>query len=101
MSSAQLTRQSLTSDIIFTANVPIDQTTVTPDNITVTQDGGTPVTAFTFKSPPPGANQFTLVWSMPSPLLPMTHYTIAVGTGVTDAYHKSAPQPVQFAFTTM
>jgi hypothetical protein len=49
----------------------------------------------------PSANQFTLVWSMPSPLLPMTHYTITVGTGVTDAYHKSAPQPVQFAFTTM
>lgn len=101
LSSAQLTRQSPTSDIIFTANVPIDQTTVTPDNITVAQDDGTPVTAFTFKSPPPSANQFTLVWSKPSPLLAMTHYTITVGTGVTDAYHKSAPQPLQFAFTTM
>lgn len=101
LSSAQLSRQSLTSNIIFTANVAIDQTTVTQDNITVAQDDGTPVTAFTFLSPPPGPNQFALVWAMPSPLAPMTHYTITVGTGVTDAYHKSAPQPLQFAFTTM
>jgi hypothetical protein len=100
LSSAQLNRQGLKSNIVFTANAAIDQTTVTPDNITVAQDDGTPVTAFMFLSPPPSANQFTLVWSVPSPLLPMTHYTITVGTGLTDAYHKSAPQPFQFAFTT-
>jgi hypothetical protein len=98
LSSAQLTRQSTTADIFFTANVPLDPATVTPANITVTQDPGIDVATFTLTAAPATPNQFTLHWTVT--LLPMTHYTITVSSGLTDTYHKSAPQPFQFAFTT-
>jgi len=103
LSTAQTTRQPTSGKIIFTANAPIDPATVTPANITVTQDPGIDITTFMLDVPASTntltPNQFDLVWS--APLLPMTHYTITVSTGLTDTYHRSAPQPFQFPFTTM
>lgn len=95
------TPQPTTADVVIQANAAIDPPSLA--NITVTEgDPGTPYTQFTVTLSTGGngtlLRTITIKWT--PGLTPNTPYTITVPTTVTDAYHKSAPQPFVLSFTT-
>lgn len=99
-STIMATGQSRTADVKLRANVPFDPASIT--NITVTEAPATNYTQFTVMlgMPPGNTNEITIHWTAAGGLAATTPYTITVPTTVTDAYHQSALQPFQIAFTT-
>jgi hypothetical protein len=84
-------------DIQIQANAPLDPSTLA--NITMTEGAGTPYTQFTATLSAMGQLR-TIVIHAVAGFAPSTPYTITVPSTVTDAYHKSAPQPFVLSFTT-
>jgi hypothetical protein len=90
--------QSRKDDVTFVSTAPLDPASLT--TITVTEGAATSYTQFTAMLVGASMTQFAIHWTAPAGLAAGTRYTLTIPTTVTDAYHKSAAQPLQVAFTT-